>query len=135
MKLTESRLKQIIKEEWDNIDDLLRQGNDYWADKRREQEEPDIDLVLANDESSYPATAQEFAQQLNAEAAEGTFGKLVEDPEHWAESNVHTGAELASLLNNEMFSDMYKEETGMRPRGFTNIRVKRWLEEEGVGLY
>jgi len=141
MKISESRLKEIIKEEFDNseygsiVDDLLKKGNDYWADKRGEQDEEDIPLVLGQPEGSYPQTAQEFAQQLNTTAPAGTIGSLVEDPEHWGEYGVNTGAELANSLNNQMFSDVYKEETGMRPRGFTNIRVKKWLEQEGYKLY
>lgn len=65
--------------------------------------------------SKYPATAEEYAKQLNAERSDSPF-QLADDAEHWAEYDIHTGEELAKYLMASEIWDMYKEMYGIRPR-------------------
>lgn len=66
-------------------------------------------------ESKYPETASEYAKQLNSKKHD-MYIKLVEDPEHWAEFDIHTGEELAHYLAKETHRDLFKELYGVRPR-------------------
>lgn len=68
-------------------------------------------------EATYPATAEEYAKEIDAGIKErGAWGGLVTDPEHWAEVDVHTGEDLARYLAIEAHHNAYKEVHGMRPR-------------------
>lgn len=65
-------------------------------------------------EGKYPASATEYAEQLNDKST-GSF-KLVTDPEHWDQVGVHTGEDLAKYLAIEAHQNAYKEAYGIRPR-------------------
>ena len=94
-------------------------------------------LLLAKPESEYPETASEFANELNNDRSDDSFGRLASDQEYWEKYGVSTGAELADSLNRDNFSDIYKEENGIRPKGehWTNERMKEVLQFVEVELY
>lgn len=77
----------------------------------REDEEEAMAMYMQGD---YPATAAEYAKQLNAKR-QGSF-KLADDQEHWDKAGVRTGEELAKYLAIEAHRDAFKELYGVRPR-------------------
>ncbi len=87
--------------------------------------------------TTYPETAEEYANQLAADAkARGGQMFLTTDPEHWTSRGVHTGEELARYLAIESYSDAYKDAHGMRPRGtnFDSMTTDE-IEDEVSRLY
>lgn len=70
--------------------------------------------------SKYPATAEEYALELNSRVPKSDWdGQLATEPEHWAKLDIHTGEDLARYLTVSAFSDTYKDSYGVRPRGIS----------------
>jgi len=63
----------------------------------------------------YPATASEYAKQLNDEDPGKTMS-LVTDSEHWDRSDIHTGEELAKYLAVAAHQNAFRDIHGVRPR-------------------
>ena len=70
-----------------------------------------------------------MAAKAEAEGWQG-FGALVEDADFWAESKVFTADDLDRYLAESMYSDMYKDANGFRPRADLSRWSMEILEEE-----
>lgn len=57
-------------------------------------------------------TAAERASELNRKENLN----LVEDPEHWASSNIHTGEQLDRYLTIQAYRNLYKSVYGNNPK-------------------
>jgi hypothetical protein len=64
----------------------------------------------------YPATASEYAKQVNAERGSDSTFKLVEDQDHWDAMGIKTGYDLAHYFAVSTHRDAYRDAFGIRPR-------------------
>lgn len=145
--------KMTTKERWQKLAGILTEASTIPATNdsldgpytELEDEQPmDVDKNINRElvEGKYPETASEYAKQLNSEK-DDIYIKLVEDPEHWAEYDIHTGEELAHYLAKETHRDLFKELYGVRPRHMKydqlsveeletkNAQLEQELVEEG----
>lgn len=83
-----------------------------------------LEYQLALLEEEGITTAEQLAQHLNAKNSD----TLVEDAQSWAGKGIHTARELAVHLDMSSFSDLYKEENGVRPRGFDYNEAMHWVD-------
>lgn len=85
-----------------------------------------IESIKAEEESKYPATAEEYATLINSKRSPGNPFKLVEDPEHWDAYGIKTGYQLAHYLAVEDYRYLYKVVNGFKPAG----RMEHMTPEE-----
>lgn len=81
----------------------------------------------------YPATASEYATELNNRNPENQF-KLASDQEHWAKYGVNTGEELARYLAIETYIDLYKDLYNIKPRhmnwdGYSTEEIQQMVDD------
>jgi len=87
MKITQSQLRRIIKEEKQKV--LLEQNNNF------------------------APTASEEAAKVNSQVS----GMMLQtDQTYWEKYGIHTGEDLALSLLSSSYSDLYKSLHGIRPR-------------------
>jgi hypothetical protein len=87
------------------------------------------DWRLCPDLATYFRLTNAVADWLKENPIKGAWiGRLTEDPEHWAGYGVRTPEELEKHLLLADYSELYKEITGVRPRG-TGLTMETPIEE------
>lgn len=94
--------------------ELVEQKLDVSPESMNPSREDEEEAMAKHQSGKYPATAEEYAKQLNAKS-NGPFS-LMTEPEAWAKYDVHTGEDLAKYLMASEIWDLYKEMYGIRPR-------------------